>query len=215
MTTITKLRLALWAVTGVALVLFAVLVLPTAMRSPQPEPRVGYGQPLADAGDWTLTDHRGQAFTAAGLNESPGPTLLVFGFTFCPDICPTSLSYLAGVLEALGPRAASVRPLFLTVDPERDTVPVMADYVAHFDPRIVGLTGAPAELAKAARDLGVYARKVPLEGGGYTMDHTATMLLLDPQGRVRGTMDLHEKPEVAVEKVKLLLDDRSGTAAKS
>ncbi|MGQ9369257.1 SCO family protein [Azospirillum sp. ST 5-10] len=215
MTAVRTLRRALWAAAGVAALLFAILVLSTAMPSPQPGRAVERGGPVADTADWTLTDHRGRPFTAADLNAGTGPTLLVFGFTHCPDVCPTSLSYVANVLEAIGPAADSLRPLFMTVDPERDTVPVMADYVALFDRRIVGLTGTPDETAKAARDLGVYVRKVPQEGGGYGVDHTATMLLLDRDGRVRSTLDIHEKPQVAVEKVKLLLGDEGRPVSKS
>lgn len=206
-----KLRLALWVVTAAAALLFAVLAWPvlTAPRTPDAP---ATGQPLADAADWRLVDHTGRPFTADDLNSRP--TLLVFGFTHCPDVCPTSLGYVAAVLQALGPQAEAVRPVFLTVDPERDGVAVMAEYVALFDRRIVGLTGAPEEVAKAAKDLGVYFKKVP-QDGGYTMDHTATMLLLDGGGRVRSALDIHEKPNVAIEKVKLLLAGESRPTAKS
>lgn len=100
-----------------------------------------------------------------------------------------------------------MRPVFRTVDPERDTVEVMSGYVALFDERIIGLTGTPEQVAAALRSLGAYARKVPVEGGDYTMEHTATMLLLDAEGRFRSTLDIHENPEFAVEKVRRLLGD--------
>lgn len=206
-----KLRLVLWAVTAVAALLFGVLAWPLLTAPQKPDALVTVGPPVADA-DWTLADHTGQPFTPADLNSRP--TLLVFGFTHCPDVCPTSLGYVASLLKALGPQAESVRPAFLTVDPERDTVAVMAEYVALFDPRIVGLTGTPEEVAKAAKDLGVYAKKVP-QDGGYTMDHTATMLLLDGEGRLRSTLDIHEEPGIAADKVRLLLKDENRPAAKS
>lgn len=206
-----KLRIVLWAITAVAALLFAVLAWPVLTAPQRPDAPVAAGPPVADA-DWTLADHTGRAFTAADLNSRP--TLLVFGFTHCPDVCPTSLGYVASLLQALGSQAESIRPAFLTVDPERDTVTVMAEYVALFDPRIVGLTGTPEEVAKAAKDLGVYAQKVP-QDGGYTMDHTATMLLLDGGGRLRSTLDIHEEPGVAADKVRLLLKDEAPPAAKS
>ncbi|TWA72713.1 protein SCO1/2 [Azospirillum brasilense] len=206
-----KLRLVLWAITAVAALLFAVLVWPVLTAPQTPDAPVAAGPPVADA-DWTLADHTGRPFTAADLNSRP--TLLVFGFTHCPDVCPTSLGYVASLLQALGSQAEEIRPAFLTVDPERDSMAVMAEYVALFDPRIVGLTGTPEEVAKAAKDLGVYARKVP-QDGGYTVDHTATMLLLDGTGRLRSTLDIHEEPGVAADKVRLLLKDGAPPAAKS
>lgn len=206
-----KLRFALWAAVALASVLFAVLVWPVLTAPRKPEAPAS-GQPLANAANWTLTDHTGRSFTAADLNSRP--TLLVSGFTHCPDVCPTSLGYVANVLEALGPQAEAVRPLFLTIDPERDTAAVMAEYVALFDRRILGLTGTPEDVAKAAKDLGLYSKKVP-QDGGYTMDHTATMLLLDGRGRFRSALDVHEKPEVAVEKVQLLLKGEAQPAARS
>jgi protein SCO1/2 len=206
-----KIRLVLWAAVAIAAALFAILVWPVLTAPQRPEAPAA-GRPLADAADWKLVDHTGRPFTAADLNSRP--TLLVFGFTHCPDVCPTSLGYVTSVLEALGPQAEAVRPVFLTVDPERDTTAVMAEYVAHFDRRIVGLTGTPEEVAKATKDLGAYARKVS-QDGGYTMDHTATMLLLDGAGRFRSALDIREKPEVAVEKVKLLLKSESRPTVKS
>jgi protein SCO1/2 len=112
----------------------------------------------------------------------------------------------SNTLQALGPQADAVRPVFLTVDPERDTTAVMAEYTDLFDPRILGAPGAPDDVAAALKSLGVYSRKVPQDDGNYTMDHTATMLLLDAQGRPRSTLDIHEAPEIAAGKVRLLLD---------
>src|SRR3546814_2768209 len=94
------------------------------------------------------------------------------------SVCPTSLSYVAEVFGKLGSQADAIRPVFLTVDPERDTAEVLSEYTDLFDPRILGVTGAPDQVAAALKSLAAYARKVP-QDGGYTMDHTATMLLLD------------------------------------
>jgi protein SCO1/2 len=145
----------------------------------------------------------GRPFTPAGLRGRP--TLVVFGFTHCPDVCPTALSYVANALQALGGQADAVRAVFLTVDPERDTPKVMFEYTNLFDPRILGVTGAPDQVAAALKSLGVYSRKAPQDDGNYTMDHTATMLLLDAQGRPRSTLDIHETSEVAAEKIRRLL----------
>ncbi|WP_169789477.1 SCO family protein [Skermanella aerolata] len=159
---------------------------------------------MAEGADWRLLDETGSAFTPDDLRAKL--TLVVFGFTHCPDVCPTSLSYVANTLQALGPQAESVRPLFVTVDPKRDTANIMAEYTDLFDPRIVGVTGAPDQVAAALKSLGVYSRKVPQDDGGYTMDHTATMLLLDDQGRPRSTLDIHEAPEIAAGKIRLLIE---------
>lgn len=198
-----QLRRGLWAATGVA-----VLMLGTALprgTSPPGPPRSA-DPPLADAADWRLNDHQGHPFTAAELATGK-PTLVVFGFTQCPDVCPTSLSYVADVLKRLGPQGHAIRSVFLTVDPDRDSTAILADYVSVFDPRIRGVTGSAGEVAKALRDLGAFSRKVPRDGGDYGMDHTASMLLLDAGGRFHGTLDIHEKPETAVAKIRLVLTD--------
>lgn len=101
--------------------------------------------------------------------------LVFLGFTYCPDVCPTTLNDISVVLEQLGDDADEVQPLFITVDSERDTPEVMADYVANFDPRIMGLTGSPEQIKQAARAFRAYYAKVEQEGhaDGYTMDHSA------------------------------------------
>ena len=199
-----QLRRGLWAITGLAVLVF--------VRARQRIPADGTATsgsslpaapPLADAADWSLTDQRAASFTAADLVGAP--SLLVFGFTHCPDVCPTSLSYVADLLKRLGPQGDALRPVFLTVDPERDSVAVMGEYVALFDPRIRGVTGSPNEVSKALKDLGAFSRKVPRDGGDYSMDHTATMLLLDATGRLQSTLDLHESPVTAVAKVRRVL----------
>jgi protein SCO1/2 len=108
--------------------------------------------------------------------------LLSFGYTFCPDICPTTLTEMAAVLKDLGPYARRLRPIFISVDPERDTLKVLRDYTAFFDPRIIGMTGAPALVSRAATNFKVRYQKVPKEGGNYAVDHSAGMYLLGPDG---------------------------------
>jgi protein SCO1/2 len=108
--------------------------------------------------------------------------LISFGYTFCPDVCPTTLTEMAAVLKDLGPQAARLRTIFISVDPERDTLKVLRDYTAFFDPRIIGLTGSPALVSHAASNFKVRYQKVPKEGGNYAMDHSAGMFLLGPDG---------------------------------
>jgi protein SCO1 len=110
--------------------------------------------------------------------------LVFFGFTSCPDICPASLQLIASALDKLGPKADRITPIFITIDPERDTAPKLAEYVKHFSPRIVGLTGTPDEIAAAAKAYRVYYNKVPNKAvpGDYTMDHTGVIYLMDANG---------------------------------
>ncbi|MEO6270175.1 MAG: SCO family protein, partial [Lautropia sp.] len=112
--------------------------------------------------------------------------LLFFGFTHCPDVCPTTLLKAAKVKEQLGADAGKLQVLFVTVDPERDTAEVLSKYVPAFDPSFIGLRGDPAEIAKAAREFKVFYQKVPnRDGSSYNVDHTAASYILDTEGRLR------------------------------
>jgi protein SCO1/2 len=133
------------------------------------------------------------------------PMAVFFGFTYCPDVCPTTLTDMTRMMEALGPDAERIQWLFVSVDTERDTPEAMARYLEAFDPRIVGLSGTEAQIAEAARNFRVYYRRVPLDGGSYTMDHSASVFLLDAAGRFAGTIDYKESDRVAEEKLRLLL----------
>lgn len=131
---------------------------------------------------FNLTDHRSNAVT---VQSYQGKWLLVFfGFTNCPDICPTTLAELARVMERLGPDAGLVKPLLVSIDPERDRVETMAEYVSVFHPTIVGLTGTEAQIAEAARSFKAYYEKQPQESApnGYTMGHTSAVYLISPEG---------------------------------
>lgn len=108
--------------------------------------------------------------------------LLAFGYTFCPDVCPTTLTEMTAVLRELGPLAKRLRPIFVSVDPERDTLKVLREYTAFFDPRIIGMTGSPALVSHAASNFKVRYQKVPKEDGNYAMDHSAGMFLLGTDG---------------------------------
>jgi protein SCO1/2 len=155
----------------------------------------------AVAPPFSMTDHRGRQFTQADLDGRP--SMLFFGFTSCPDVCPTTLSDMGAWLDALGSAGDRIRPVFVTVDPERDGVTDLAAYLAPFDPRIVGLTGSPAQLAAFAAAYRVYYRKVPTDSG-YTMDHSASVFLFDRDRRFVGTVDFHEDRDTAIAKIRRL-----------
>ena len=125
------------------------------------------------------------------------PFAIFFGFTHCPDICPTKLFEISEVLRAAGPKGQRLRALFVTVDPERDTPEVMKSYLGSFDGRILGLSGSRQAIEAAMKAYRIYARKVPLEGGDYTMDHTALVFLVGKDGSVLGTLNVEGPPEKA------------------
>ena len=129
---------------------------------------------------------------------------MFFGFTHCPEVCPTTLFDLTRDLEALGADAAKLNVVFITVDPERDTPALMKTYLSSFDPRIVGLTGSDAEIAAAAKAYKVYYRKVPTDSD-YTMDHTATIFLMDSRGEFFGTSNFQEAEQTRRDKLKRLV----------
>ena len=152
-------------------------------------------QIAAIGGPFKLTDQDGHQVTDRDLKGRP--FLVFFGFTHCPDVCPTTLFEVSEILRALGPDADRTRALFITVDPERDTPPVMKDYLSSFDRHLSGLTGDPAAVAAAAKAYRVYYKKVPLDQGGYTMDHTAIVYLMDKEGRFVAPFSLKRTSEAA------------------
>lgn len=149
----------------------------------------------AVGGPFRLLDQDGRTVTDQDIKGHP--TLIFFGFTHCPDICPTTLFEVSELLRTLGPDADRVRALFITVDPERDTPEKLKDYLASFDPHLRGLTGDPESVAAVLKAYRVYAKKVPLDAGGYTMDHTALVYLMDKNGRFVAPFNLKRKPEEA------------------
>ncbi len=130
--------------------------------------------------DFRLTDTTGRAFTRGDLGG--GPTLVFFGFTHCPDVCPTTLMKLAQVRKRAG--LTGLRVLFVSVDPQRDTAPLLGLYVHAFDPAFLGLTGEPGSISALAANFGVAVNRVELPGGEYTMDHSAVVFLLDARARI-------------------------------
>jgi protein SCO1/2 len=174
---------------GLVLCLGTILIMTGRLSAPVAQ------QVAAVGGPFKLIDHNGQVVTDQDLKGRP--FLVFFGFTHCPDVCPTALFEISQILRALGPDAERVRALFITVDPERDTPAVMKDYLSSFDRHLSGLTGDPAAVAAAAKAYRVYFKKVPLDQGGYTMDHTAIVYLMDKEGRFVSPFSLKRSTEAA------------------
>jgi len=152
---------------------------------------------------WTLTDHRGRSVRPA--DWAGRPVMVFFGFTWCPDVCPTTLSDISLWLEELGADADRMIVALISVDPERDTPDVLADYVSNFDQRILGLTGSADEVAQAAAEFRATYRRVAKDAGDYTIDHTAGVFLFHPDGRFVSIIDFHEDRRFAVPKIRRTL----------
>jgi protein SCO1/2 len=153
-----------------------------------------------------LTQMEFQMTNQEGITVGPAtllgnPSMVFFGFTFCPDVCPTTLSDISSWLDDLGEDVADMNVVFITVDPERDTVAAMAEYVGYFHPAIQGWSGALGETARAATGFRVSYEKVATEGEDYTMNHTASVFLFDAEGQFAGTIDYHEQKEFAMPKI--------------
>jgi protein SCO1/2 len=171
------------------LVLCLSIILLMTGRSPVPV------QAAAIGGPFQLTDQNGRRLTDQDLKGKP--FLVFFGFTHCPDVCPTALFEISEVLRALGRDADRAAAVFVSVDPERDTPAVLKDYLSSFDPHIYGATGDSDTIAAVAKAYRVYYKKVPLSAGDYTMDHTAIVYLMDKNGRFVAPFNLKRTPEVA------------------
>jgi protein SCO1 len=149
----------------------------------------------AIGGPFTLVDQNGKTITERDLKGRP--FLVFFGYTHCPDVCPTTLFELSEVLRALGPDADKTQALFVTVDPQRDSPAVMKDYLSSFDPHLRGVTGDPTQIEAVEKSYRVYAKKAPGTNGDYSMDHTALVYLMDNQGRFVAPFNLRRSPEDA------------------
>jgi protein SCO1/2 len=182
------------------LVLFAAVIFVVTGRTPGLMPGAS-----AVGGPFKLIDQNSKPITDQDLKGHP--FLVFFGFTHCPDVCPTTLFEVSEVFRALGSAAGAkeVHALFITVDPERDTPAVLKDYLSSFDPRVVGVTGDVAAITAVERSYRVYAKKVPLDDGSYTMDHTALVYLMDKTGRFVAPFNLKRRPEEAAADLKKYL----------
>jgi protein SCO1/2 len=156
---------------------------------------------------FTLVSQSGQPITEQALRGKP--TALFFGFTHCPEVCPTTLFELNGWMDKVDPKGDKLQAYFVTVDPERDTPEIMNEYVSNVSKRITGISGPPEKIADVIKGFRVYAKKVPVDekdpNGDYTMDHTASVFLLDSAGRFSGTIAYGENPDTAVKKLENLV----------
>lgn len=203
---IKALRCGLWALAS-----FAALGLGAALvwqaRAPQDLPATRITGEAAITNAYALTDQTGRAVTAetfAGQWQ-----LVFFGFTYCPDICPTTLAYLASVMDLLGDDAKEVAPIFITVDPQRDTVGVMADYVTAFHPALIGLTGTEAQVAEAATNFRVFYERAEEEAApdGYMMAHSGYIYLMHPDGRFEAVFrEGDQPPEVLTSEISMRIE---------
>ena len=153
-------------------------------------------------GPFTLVDDTGVQVSEADLKGKS--TVMYFGYTFCPEVCPTTLTDLVQWMQMIGRDADRLNYVFVTVDPDRDTPKVMHDYVSAFDPRIRGLTGTSEQIAKVTKEYGVYYKRVPTSDGGYVMDHSAVLYIMDPNVRFVGVIPYQEDTAKAVAKLKKL-----------
>lgn len=204
MSPLRAIRLVAWAlvaVLGASLaVTFAVRekAAPGASESALPrDARAMFGGPFS------IGDMRGGRLTDRDLIGKP--SLLFFGFTHCPDVCPTTLTEISDWFERLGDTGRELTAYFVTVDPERDTPAFLREYLAAFDDRIVGLVGDENETRRIAEAWRVHYRRVPLDGRNYTMDHTASVFMIDRKGQFAGTIDFHEDRDVALAKLRMLV----------
>jgi len=157
------------------------------------------GSPLGIAagigGPFHLIDQNGKPFSDSDMKGRP--FLVFFGYTHCPDVCPTTLFEISQVMAKLGNDADRTGAVFITVDPERDTAATLKEYLSNFDPHVRGLTGNRAAIDAAIKAYRVYAKKVPEKDGDYTMDHTAVVYLMDKNGRFVAPFNLKQSPAAA------------------
>jgi len=157
----------------------------------------------AIGGPFHLTDHNGRPVSDEDFRGKP--FLVFFGYTHCPDVCPTTLFDVSEVMRRLGPDADKTAALFITVDPERDTPASLKDYLGSFDPHLHGITGTPDAVAAVAKEYRVYYKKVPTENGDYSMDHTAIVYLMDKNGHFVAPFSLRRTPEASADDLRRYL----------
>ena len=194
-----RLRAGLWVAAGVS-VLIALAVIYDRGHPPG-DPASQYAS--AFGGPFVLTAPDGSRVTDKTLAGKP--YAIFFGFTRCPDVCPTSLARMARLRKQLGPDGAKFNIVFVSVDPGHDKPADIGNYVALFGTPIIGLTGTEAQLAQIKKGYGVYSAKVPQPGGDYTIDHTAAIYLMTARGAFSGTIDTHEPDATALAKLKRLI----------
>ena len=195
-----RVRIVLWVACAIPLLaLGAVGILEITQRNggveALPGARIG--------GPFKLASSTGGELSSDELKGKP--FVVFFGFTRCPEICPTTVSDISTWLDALGPDGKEIKALFISIDPERDDVASLKDYLSSFNDRIVGLTGTPDQIAAVAKEYRVFYAKHPLKDGDYTMDHSAVIYLMDRQGKLAGTLSYGDQTSDALAKLKRLL----------
>lgn len=204
--TVSRLRLVRRIAIGLAAVILIAVVAVIAEQRLTDTPRTGTAPEVKIGGPFTLTDHTGRAVTEQDFRGKA--MLIFFGYTYCPDVCPTSLTEISAAMDKLGPLADKVVPILVSIDPERDTPEVLKDYVAHFHPGIVGLTGTPEQIKQTAKVYRVYFAKVPDKGGdkdAYLMDHSSVIYLMGPDGKFLAHFSTQTDAETMAAKIKSLL----------
>jgi len=194
----TRLLLALGAFVAGLIVCFGVVMLLTGQAGAPIR-----AQAAAIGGPFHLIDQDGRAVSDEDFRGKP--LLVFFGYTHCPDVCPTTLFDVSEVMRRLGPEADRAAALFITVDPQRDTPATLKDYLSSFDPHLRGLTGSTDATAAVAKAYRVYYKKVPTEGDDYTMDHTAIVYLMDKDGHFVAPFSLRRTPEAAADDLRRYL----------
>lgn len=188
-----RLRLMLWAAVVAAAVAASVIYV---TRGPDSVPGIG-------GGTYSLIDHNGNAVDQSMLVGQP--SLLFFGFTHCPDVCPTTMAEMQLWFEQLGDDAGDLKGFFVSVDPSRDTPELIKGYVSFVSDRMVGVTGTQEEIDKIVSAWKVFAEKVPLEGDDYTMNHTASVFLVNDRGEFEGVISYGESTDIALNKIRNLI----------
>lgn len=199
-----KWRVATLAAVGFLVGGLAAVAFMPGLREQLVPKQVTVGKALV-GGPFTLTDHTGRQVTEK--DYAGRHTLVLFGFTYCPDVCPSGLQVMSAALDKLGKTAEKITPIFISLDPERDTPQQLAQYVPSFHPRLVGLTGTPEEVDKAARAYRVFYRKVRDEKStaAYTIDHSALIYLMGPDGSYVAHFSHTTSPDTLAERIKKLL----------
>jgi len=195
-----KLRVVLWCL--VALAAIAAGLLLVMQRGNRPNNVQTVQETIG--GPFTLTGGEGKPFSSASLAGKP--FAIFFGFTRCPDTCPTTLARLTRLRKELPQGDSSLAIVFVTVDPERDTAAEVGRYSELFASPVIGLTGTPAAIGQVKKEFSVYSKKVPTSGGDYTVDHTATVFLMDSQGRFVTSISPDESDQVALKTLRRVLD---------
>ena len=192
-----RVRIILWALVAVALVAFAFLSFrPARTPAPQSQPMVM----SSIGGPFTLVGSDGQPFSSAKLAGKP--YAIFFGFTHCPDVCPTTLARMIKLRQELGAGDRPFEIVFVTVDPERDGPTEVGKYAELFNSPITGLTGSPAQIEQVKKRFGIFSKKVPDGSGDYSVDHTSTVLLFDRKGGFVATFAPEEQDSAALAKLK-------------